>query len=131
MRKLISFVILLLAFPLFTGGVFEIEGLKGFPNLPLAIALSLGAQAVVLAAGFVASPSVGRGGAARAIALTFYSLEALKLPLGLSALLYQQFAHVELLDSTMLTWILLVGSSGLAFLLFLRKPWHFSFGARV
>jgi len=126
MRRILGTALLLLAFPMFAGGVFEMEGLMGPPNLSRAIALSLGAQATVLTAGYVAAPKSGKVGFFRAAAFVFYFVQSLGIPVALFALLYSRFVQVELLESTQLIWTLVNSVSALFLLLFSAKVWNLS-----
>ena len=125
-RLFMSSSLLLFAFPLFAGGIFEIEGLAGPQKLAFALALSLGAQLAVLGAGYVGIPRNGGVGFFRAIAFLFFSVETVALPIAIYALMYGEFHHVDLLDSSQLLWALGKGISALSLLLFSAKTWKLS-----
>lgn len=128
MRKLIGTVLLLLALPLVAGGGFEVSGMMGPPSLSWAIALSLGAHALVLSAGFVAAPKKGKIGLVRAIAITFFLIQTFALPPFVFALLYKRMANLELLEPNHLIWGLAQASSALAILSVAVKAWHVPIG---
>jgi hypothetical protein len=123
-KNVISAILLLVAFPMFTGGGFEITGMMGPPSLPWGIGLSLGALVSVLLAGLLASPKRERVGFFRGVAFTYFFLGSAGVPVYFAALLYKVFAHVELLDSDQLTWGLVQSTSALACLLFSAKAWN-------
>ncbi|HLZ93212.1 MAG TPA: hypothetical protein VKQ28_16005 [Candidatus Acidoferrum sp.] len=126
MKKLVSVVLLLFAFPMFTGGIFEIEGMMGPPSLFWAIVLSLSAQLAVLTAASIAPPKTGKVGFFRSVAFIFFFLQSVPIPIALFALLYKKFGHVELFDSSQLIWYLVESFSGLGLLLFSAKTWNLS-----
>jgi hypothetical protein len=123
-RNLASAVLLLLAIPLVAGGGFELEGMMGDPKLLPAIALSLAAQLTVLSAGFIASPKEGKVGLPRAIAFTFFLVQAFTLPIFLIALAYEKLKSFELIDADHLIWGLVGSSSAFVLVLVLAKSWH-------
>lgn len=123
-RLIVSAFLLLLTFPMITGGGFEISGMMGPTNLLWAIALNLGAQVTVLVAGYIAAPKRGKIGFFRAVAFTFYLVQSVPIPVLLFVLFYKKFAHVELLESNHLVWALVISFSALAHLLFSARAWH-------
>jgi len=128
MKKLISAVLLIFAWPLFAGSGFEISGMTGAPSLPWAIALGLATQATVCVAGLIASPKPGKVGPIRSIAFAFFVIQSVALPVFLFALIYGHFAHADLVDSKQLTWGLIQGSSALTLVLRSAKAWNLYMG---
>jgi hypothetical protein len=131
-RRLISTVLLLAAFPLFTGGAFEIEGMMGLnPNLFSAIALSLGAQLFVVAAGFVATPlKKGKVGFVRAVAFVFLLLQSIGGTIGIIVFVIGRASHTESdLDSKQMVWILIATVSAITLLWLASRAWDLSLGS--
>lgn len=128
MKKLISAVLLIVAWPLFAGSGFEISGMMGTPSLPWAIALGLAAQAAVYAAGLIASPKSGKVGLIRSIALVFFITQSVALPVFLFALIYGHFTRTDLVDSKLLIWALTQGFSALTLVLKSAKAWNLYIG---
>jgi hypothetical protein len=128
MKKLVSLVLLLFALPMFTAGIFEIEGMLGPASLFWAIVLSLSAQLTVLVAAIITPPKTGKVGFFRSAAFVFFFLQAVPLPMAIFALLYKSFGRVELVDSRQLIWYLTESLSGLGLLLFSVKVWNLSLG---
>ena len=124
MKKLISVVLLFLAWALFAGSGFEISGMMGAPSLLWAIALGLAAQAIAYAAGLVASPKPGKVGLIRTIASVFFVIQSVVLPVLLFALIYGHFTHVDLIDSKHSIWGLIQGSIALTLVLKSAKAWN-------
>lgn len=131
MKTLFSALLLILAIPMVFGGVFEIGGFMGQPNLLLAIACSSSAQITLLAAGFISSPKRARVGLVRSIVLGYFILQSLSLPVLLFAYLDEKFGHVELYDHYEFLWFLVEAVSALALLSITVRVWNIPLGKRA
>jgi len=125
-RNLLGAALVLLAFPLLMGGGAEISGMIGPPSLAWAITLTLGAQIALFAAGSVSTPSKGKMGVSRAVAVTIFLIGSLAAPVFLYAWIYEKLTHIELLDPSQLVWSLVGSLTGLTLLLISAKAWHLS-----
>src|SRR4029077_9126347 len=128
MKKVISLILLLLAFPLFVGGAFEIEGIMGMPSLLRALVLTLAAQILVLTSGQIAGPTRTSVGFVRTVAAFLFFVGALALPRALLVLLSQKIRNVEILDSNQLTWAFVESLVSLGLLFYSVKAWQLSKG---
>jgi len=128
-RRLISALLLLVAWPLFAGGAFEISGkLELNPSLFWAIVLSSGAQLTIVAAGFVATPlKKGNVGFCRSVAFVFLLIQSVSGPIAaVTVLYYDKVGHADWGDSKWLTWSLTVSLSAITFLWLSSRAWGLS-----
>jgi hypothetical protein len=129
LRAAFGAVLLLVALPILPAESFVLGGLVyPMPSLLRFVALILAGQIAVLAAGYLARPSVGKIGFVRAAAFIFYFIQSLPLPTPIFALLYWRFAHVALFDSDQAVWLTVASSSGLGLLFFSARAWNLSLG---
>jgi hypothetical protein len=125
-KKLVAVCLLVCAFPLFTAGGFEISGMMGAANLPLAIVLSLAAQAVVYSAGIIAPRSDNKVGVIRSVAFVFFLIQSISFLVNLFIFIYGRVRHVEILEPEELDWGLVIGASALLFTVVAARTWKLS-----
>ena len=123
MKKLVAACLLVCAFPLFAAGGFEISGMMGSANLPLAIVLSLATQALVYSTGTIAAPRDNKVGAIRSIAFVFFLIQSISFLANISLLIYGRFRRFEILEPGQLDWGLAIGASALLFTVASAKSW--------
>jgi hypothetical protein len=123
MKKLISIILLLLAYVLFIGGGFQSSRSLGFPSLFWGIAASLVGQVALFVAGDISRPRRGKLGFFRAVAFMMFVVWSLAAPVMLLRILYWEAGPACSVTSFELAWGAVQAFSGIGFLLASLKRW--------